>query len=160
MVLRYDEVADLIKIIDASACDELVLETGDLKLVVRRRNASTEARPAGRSADVAAAPQTAQAQPSAAPTAMAAPRPAASGQGQIEIRAPMVGTFYRSPSPNAPPFVEVGARVEVGEPVGLIEVMKLFTTLYAEQAGRVAHVSAENDALVEYGQVLFVLDPS
>jgi biotin carboxyl carrier protein len=72
----------------------------------------------------------------------------------------MVGTFYRAPSPDAPPFVEVGSIVSKGQPLCLIEVMKLFTTIYAERDGRVAYIGAENGAFVEFGQALFVFDPA
>ena len=78
----------------------------------------------------------------------------------IEVRAPMVGTFYRGPSPEAPPFVEPGKVVAEGDPLCLIEVMKLFTTVTAEAAGRVVEICAENAAMVEYGQALFVIEPA
>ena len=72
----------------------------------------------------------------------------------------MVGTFYRAPSPETPPFVEIGSVVKKGQPLCLIEVMKLFTTVYAEQDGRVVQIGAENGELVEYGRTLFVLEPA
>lgn len=162
MALRYDEVADIIRIIDASACDELVLETPELKLVVRRRGAGGPAESAAPppAALTSAGPQTER--------AAAAPRPAApvrspaadggSRTGGLEIRSPMVGTFYRSPSPDAPPFVEMGSEVQKGDAICVIEVMKLFTTIYAEASGRIAHIGAENAELVEYGRVLFVIE--
>ena len=70
----------------------------------------------------------------------------------------MVGTFYRAPSPEAPPFVEVGSLVEKGQALCLIEVMKLFTTIYAERAGRVVQIGPDNGDLVEFGQRLFVIE--
>ena len=76
------------------------------------------------------------------------------------MRAPMVGTFYRSPSPGAPPFVEVGSRVRKGDALCIVEVMKLFTTIAAERDGTIAEIGAENAALVEYGQMLFVMKPA
>ena len=72
----------------------------------------------------------------------------------------MVGTFYRAPGPDAPPFVEVGMVVREGQPLCLIEVMKLFTTINSEIAGRVVQIGAENGELVEYGRTLFVIEPS
>lgn len=69
----------------------------------------------------------------------------------------MVGTFYRSPSPGAPPFVEIGSKVKKGDPICIIEVMKLFTTIHAEWSGTVKEIGAENAELVEYGQMLFVI---
>ncbi len=70
----------------------------------------------------------------------------------------MVGTFYRAPSRDEPPFVEVGSVVGPGQPLCLIEVMKLFTTINAEVSGRVVQIGAENGELVEYGRTLFVIE--
>lgn len=159
MSLTYDEIAEIIKLIDSSSCDELVVETGDIKLVVRRNGASAGAaaeyveRGSAPVAVSAAAPRKARA---AAPKVAAADAAA----GQIEVAAPMVGTFYRAPSPDARAFVDVGDVVGVGDPLCLIEVMKLFTTINAEVAGRIVQIGAENGELVEYGRTLFVIEPS
>jgi acetyl-CoA carboxylase biotin carboxyl carrier protein len=152
MTLSYDEVAEIIKLIDASSCDELVLELGDLKLVVRRHGAGGPA---------AAAPDT-RSEPAADATVSVPTAPAVRERpdGMIEVRAPMIGTFYRAPSPEAPPFVEPGTVVAEGDPLCLIEVMKLNTTVTAEAAGRVVEICAENAAMVEYGQALFVIEPA
>ena len=159
MSLTYDEIAEIIKLIDSSSCDELVVETGDIKLVVRRNGASAGAaaeyveRGSAPVAVSAAAPRKARA---AAPKVAAADAAA----GQIEVAAPMVGTFYRAPSPEARAFVDVGDVVGVGDALCLIEVMKLFTTINAEVAGRIVQIGAENGELVEYGRTLFVIEPS
>lgn len=161
MALRYEEVADIIRIIDASACDELVLETAELKLVVRRRGAAAapEAHSApALGANANPAPAAAPPPPPNRPFALPASAPAAAVRDGIEIRAPMVGTFYRAPSPDDPPFVERGSEVRKGDPLCVIEVMKLFTTIYAEASGRIAYIGAENAELVEYGRVLFVIE--
>ena len=155
MGLSYDEISEILKIIDSSSCDEVVLETGDARLVVRRHGAN--------SAPLAAAPNLA---PAAGPDAAAEtplPPPAAEqvfAPGLHALRAPMVGTFYRAAAPDAPPFVEIGSRIEKDDPVCIIEVMKLFTTILAEHGGTVVEIRAENAAPVEYGQVLFVIDPN
>jgi acetyl-CoA carboxylase biotin carboxyl carrier protein len=156
MALTYDEITEILKIIDSSSCDEIVLETGDVKLVVRRRGtagAPTSAWPESPSAAASGAGT------SAAPGLSPAKTEAPIAEGQHALRAPMVGTFYRAPSPDAPPFVEIGAPIEKGDPVCVIEVMKLFTTIHAERGGTIAEIRAENAALVEYGQILFVIDP-
>ena len=159
MSLTYDEIAEIIKLIDSSSCDELVVETGDIKLVVRRNGASAGAaaeyveRGSAPVAVSAAAPRKARA---AAPKVAAA---ADATAGQIEVAAPMVGTFYRAPSPEAKAFVDVGDVVGVGDALCLIEVMKLFTTINAEVAGRIVQIGAENGELVEYGRTLFVIEP-
>jgi acetyl-CoA carboxylase biotin carboxyl carrier protein len=156
--LKFEEIAEIMKIIDSSSCDELIVETGDVKLVVRR-NGGTGTSPVVER-HVASAP---------APRASAAPAPAAQktaaptavdSSGKLEVTAPMVGTFYRAPSPDAAVFVEVGSVVKKGQPVCLIEVMKLFTTINSEFDGRVVQIGAENGELVEYGRVLFVIDPA
>jgi acetyl-CoA carboxylase biotin carboxyl carrier protein len=151
--LRYDEIAEILKIIDSSSCDELIVETGDVKLVVRRNGATGHAAPAIERPMAAA--------PAAKLAARQAPAPAKgeTAAGQKEVTAPMVGTFYRAPSPEAPVFVEVGSIVQAGQPLCLIEVMKLFTTINSDVAGRVAQIGAENGELVEYGRTLFVLEP-
>ena len=161
MSLRFEEIAEILKAIDSSSCDELVVETGDIKLVVRR-NGAGGAPAAVREFSAPAAPSAASAS-SARPATPATPAAAdkvEAGANQIEIAAPMVGTFYRAPSPDAPPFVEIGSVVRKGEPVCLIEVMKLFTTINAERDGRIVQVGAQDGELVEFGQTLFVLEPA
>lgn len=162
MPLSYKDVADIIKVIDASQLDEVVLELPDVKLVIRRGAASGHAALPMSGPSSASSPSPVAA-PAAAPAA-ARPRPApaaaARTDGQIEVRAPMVGTFYRAPSPKDKPFVEIGSVVKPGQPLGLIEVMKLYTTIEAKQAGRVVEIPAANGNLVEYDQVLFVIEPA
>jgi acetyl-CoA carboxylase biotin carboxyl carrier protein len=152
MTLRYEEVAEILRIIDSSNCDEISIETAEIKLFIRRSgigSAETMRSPSG-----PAAP--------ASEIKREAPRPAdgkiALTAGQFEVTAPMVGMFYRAQSPEAPPFVEIGRVVSKGQPLCLIEVMKLFTTVHAEQEGRVVHIGAENGEFVEYGRTLFVLE--
>jgi acetyl-CoA carboxylase biotin carboxyl carrier protein len=155
--LNYDDIAEILKIIDGSSCDELIVETGDLKLVVRRNSAGTAYSP---SHDIAA-PAAKMPPPVGAQTSAEAQRPAAvKAAHQIEVTAPMVGTFYRASSPDAPPFVEIGKTVRKGDPLCLIEVMKLFTTIASEHDGRIAQIGAENAELVEYGRTLFIIEPA
>ena len=154
MSLTYDEIAEIIKLIDSSSCDELVVETGDIKLVVRRNGAAPGA--AAEYVERGSAPVTVS---PAAPRKVRAASKVEAAAGQIEVTAPMVGTFYRAPNPEAAPFVDVGTVVGVGDPLCLIEVMKLFTTINAEAAGRIVQIGAENGELVEYGRALFVIEP-
>ncbi len=92
-----------------------------------------------------------------------APAPAAEvpapTRALVELRAPMTGVFYRAPSPDAPPYVDVGDFVEEGQIVCLIEAMKVFNEVPAEKSGRVVEVCATNGQLVEQGAVLFRLEP-
>lgn len=84
----------------------------------------------------------------------------ASSGSLIEVTSPMVGTFYRAPSPDAPPYVEVGVRVGKGSVLCIIEAMKLMNELESEVGGTIAKILVENAQPVEYGQVLFLIDPS
>lgn len=159
MSLSYEDVAEILKIIDSSSCDEFIVETGDIKLVVRRNAAPGHVAPVAEragSAPAIAAPPRPRADAAAAQPATTRQAAAA---GQIEVTAPMVGTFYRAPSPDAPPFVEIGTLVEPGHPLCIIEVMKLFTTINSECAGRVVQIGAETGDLVEYGRTLFIIEP-
>lgn len=79
---------------------------------------------------------------------------------RIEIKAPMVGTFYRAPAPDAPPFVEVGDEIEPGQVICIIEAMKLMNEIKAEVKGRIAEVLVENAEPVEFGQALFLIEPT
>jgi acetyl-CoA carboxylase biotin carboxyl carrier protein len=154
--LSYDEISEILKLIDNSSCDELIVETADMKLVVRRNGASGPAQVSELKSS--AQPQSGSSQQAPREVRAAAPKIEA-GQGQVEVAAPMVGTFYRAPSPEAPPFVEIGSVVRKGQPLCLIEVMKLFTTINSEVDGRVVQIGAENAELVEYGRTLFVIQP-
>lgn len=80
--------------------------------------------------------------------------------GRIVLRAPMVGTFYRRPSPQEPPFVNVGSQIKKGDPLCLIEVMKLYTTIEAPADGVIELIGADDAALVEFDQLLFAIRPA
>ena len=163
--LTYREVAEILKVIDASNCDEVVLEIGGTRLVVRRSISGASGH--DQSAVPSAAP-TALAPLSHATPPMAPPPPvesrAATADGTFpgahEVRAPMVGTFYRRPSPQEPIFVGVGQIVTKGQALCLIEVMKLFTTIETTTAGTIEAILPEDGALVEFDQLLFLIRPS
>jgi acetyl-CoA carboxylase biotin carboxyl carrier protein len=157
MTLRFDQVADLIKIIDASACQELVLETTELKLVVRRGSSNPPASPQSTEAPQPTRGSVKEPQVTRAGAPVDGEGTQSNRAGVHEVRSPMVGTFYRAPSPDSPPFVDLGMKVKSGQPVCVIEVMKLFTTIYADLDGEIKHIGASNGELVEYGRVLFVI---
>lgn len=174
MSLTHSDIAEIIRLVDRSTLDELVVEIGDLKVEVRRKGAM----PPAADAPAALAPSA----PSPLPPALVSPEPspsvppapaaaeqdhvpAAAGppdlvEGQVAVRSPMVGTFYRRPAPDEPPYVEVGSEVEADAPLCLVEVMKLYTTIYAKTRGRIARICAQEAELVEYDQILFVVDPA
>lgn len=167
MTLTYAEIAEIIKLIDASSCEEITLDVDGIRLSMRRGGGPAAgggdgADGAGEADEVGAAPGTEPGPPAATPAAdgdppaTGAPAPA---DGLSEIRSPMVGTFYRAPSPTAPPFVEVGDEVREDDPLCLIEVMKLYTTISATGPGRVAEIRAENGAMVGTDEILFLIAP-
>lgn len=167
MSFKYREIAEILKVIDASDCDELMLETAGMRLVVRRQGAAARVDELIVTSPPATRPRGScgHSDEGRENAAVEARHTEVSSQigpcsdGTIEVRAPMVGTFYRAPSPTETPFVEKGDRVKPGQALGLIEVMKLFTTIEATIAGRIKEIPAENATLVEYGQVLFVIEP-
>ncbi|HVB49517.1 MAG TPA: acetyl-CoA carboxylase biotin carboxyl carrier protein [Burkholderiales bacterium] len=153
MGLSESDVARILKLVDESQFDEVRVEFADLKIHLRR-SAAGPAEP--RAAGIPAAPAPAI-EPAQAP---AAPLDARIAQGSAVVRSPMVGTFYRAESPGAPPFVEIGARVEAEDAVCLVEVMKLFNTVKAGTKGTVRDILVADGGVVEYGQPLVVIDPS
>lgn len=99
------------------------------------------------------------AQPAAGASSSASAPPAAAGPQLSEIKSPMVGTFYQSPEPAAQPYVKVGSRVNVGQVVCIIEAMKIMNEIESEVAGVVKEIAAQNSQPVEFGQILFRVDP-
>ena len=152
MALTYKEVADILKIIDASEADEVDIELEGVRLSVRRNTAGSTSATTGKPS----APPPPKIESTVTPVE---PAPAVELLDGIEVRSPMVGTFYRRPSPDDAPFVEVGAKVATDDPLCLIEVMKLFTTIEAKHAGTIKQIAVDDGQLVEFDQVLFVLDP-
>lgn len=160
MPLSHDAVDEILRLIDGAG-GEVHIEDGDFTLIVRRgdgtrRLATTAAGPES------AAPPKGSADRGAATGPAGTPQPeahsVAEGEGTV-VAATMTGTFYTAPSPHDPPFVELGAQVEAGDPLGLIEVMKLYTTVEAPCAGRVVAIAVENAAVVETGAPLFRIEP-
>jgi acetyl-CoA carboxylase biotin carboxyl carrier protein len=143
----------LIDLVQESGIAELEITEGEEKVKIVKGGAVSVSAPAPMS--VPAAPEGRPAGP-AAPAA-AAPADAATGQEGHVVKAPMVGTFYRSPSPDAKAFVEVGQAVKEGETICIIEAMKLMNEIEADAAGVVKAILVENGQPVEYGQPLFIL---
>ncbi len=150
--ISYEEVAQILKVIESSSLDELHLEIGGMVLDVRRNGAGS------RPIETRPAPPIAPA-PIAAPVAPRAAEPAAPlGSDRFRVTAPMLGTFYRAPAPGAPPFVEIGSVVRKGDTLCIIEVMKLINTIAAARDGRVVELPVANAEIVEYGQDVMVLE--
>jgi acetyl-CoA carboxylase biotin carboxyl carrier protein len=164
------DVKDIKKLLDALAAsdtDEFTYETGDFKIHVKRAvepvvvTRSEAAQPAAAPAAAAASPSAAPAQPAQSTPSAAEPAPAEpAADDTVEVTAPIVGTFYASPAPDAPAYVKVGDRVESGTVLCIIEAMKLMNEIEAEVAGTVAEVLVRNEEPVEYGQPLFRIEPA
>lgn len=156
------EIRDLIDFIAKTGLNEVNIETKELKLHVKKepdqkifKSSPVAASPA----PVAAALPALVAQQ--APPSAPAQKPAAetSGKKTVEIKSPMIGTFYRSSTPDTPPFVSVGDKISKGQTVCIIEAMKLFNEIESEVSGTVVKALVENANPVEYDQVLFVVEP-
>jgi acetyl-CoA carboxylase biotin carboxyl carrier protein len=109
---------------------------------------------------MASVPAPVAAAPVAAPASPKAEKPAAAPAGKtVDIKSPMIGTFYRSSNPDSAPFASVGDKVTKGQVVCIIEAMKLFNEIESEVSGTIVKVMVENSSPVEYDQVLFVVEP-
>lgn len=160
--MKTTEIRDLIDFISKTGLNEVNIETSELKLHVKRepdQKVLKSSAPMVAAAPVAAPVVAAAPAPvAAAPKAAPAEAPA-SGKKTVEIKSPMIGTFYRSGNPDTPPFVSVGDKVTKGQTVCIIEAMKLFNEIESEVSGTVVKVMVENSSPVEYEQVLFVVEP-
>lgn len=159
--MKTNEIRDLIDFIAQSGLNEVDIETKELKLHVKREPDQKVMKSAApvMAAPVIAAPA-AVAAPAVAPAAAPkAEKPAAAAVKGLEIKSPMIGTFYRTSNPDSPPFVSVGDKVTKGQTVCIIEAMKLFNEIESEVSGTIVKVMVENSSPVEYDQVLFVVEP-
>lgn len=178
---NFNELKSLLDWVNQSGdIEELSIKYGDIELALSKtpgglshlKAAPAPAAPAPAPAAPAPAPEAPQAAaPAPAPTEASAQEAAApaqqpkadtaaagSGNG-VEVKSPMVGTFYASPKPGADPFVKVGDTVEVGQVLGIVEVMKLMNNIEAKTAGTVTEILAENEDAVEHGQTLMIIEP-
>jgi len=176
--LTYQEILEILKIIDESPCQELRLELEGFKLEIIKRKESLS--PSG---EVSREPASAALPLGPLPGVMkgreeqaakrdkkeesegagAAGTPAASEIKKVsgtEVKSPLTGTFYRAPAPGARPFVEVGETVEAGEQVGIVEVMKLMNSIKTPVKGTVRQILVENETMVKMGQTLMIIEPA
>jgi len=152
--MQTRELKRLLDVLKDTDVSELTLETGEYKLTLKRGFGAPQATfvPVPQVAAAASAPV----EQAAAPQAPAEP---AASERLVDVVAPIVGTFYAAPSPDAPPFVRVGDHVRPGSVLCIIEAMKLMNEIEAETAGVVREVLVDNGQPVEYGQVLFRIEP-
>jgi acetyl-CoA carboxylase biotin carboxyl carrier protein len=162
--MEYKQIQELIKAINKSNISELSVKQGDFEITIKQAQTVSEtqfvavqapmpmAMPAApQPTAIATAPSAAQAAPAAAP--------AAAETGTV-VKSPMIGTFYRSSSPDKPPFVNVGDEVKAGQVLCIIEAMKLYNEIESEFSGRIVKVLADNSSPVEYDQPLFIIEPA
>lgn len=158
--MNLNEIQDLIKFVSKSGVSEVEIERKDFKIIIK---AESKAKAEQQVIYQAAAPQApAQiAAPVAAPAAPVADTPAVADDSRyITVKSPMIGTFYRSTSPDKDPFVSVGSTIQKGSPVCIIEAMKLFNEIESEIAGKIVKVLVDDASPVEYDQPLFLVDPA
>lgn len=156
--MKVKEIRDLIDFISNSGLEEVNIETEEFKIKVKRSNETQVIEKS-----VVAAPVLQAAPPATAPVAAAPSAPAAEAPADaqyITVKSPMIGTFYRSSTPESPAFASVGDKVTIGSPVCIIEAMKLFNEIESEVSGTIVKVLVENAQPVEYDQPLFLVDPS
>jgi len=157
------EIRQLVKMVEGSNINEIEIEEDGKKLRISKsfpsHNGDIHILPA---ATPSALPVAAAASQTAGIDAAAPPAPAepALAANVIEVRSPMVGTFYRAPSPDADPYVEVGQSVAVGQTLCIVEAMKLMNEIETEISGKIKEILVENAQPVEYNQVLFLIEKS
>ena len=164
--MKTSEIRDLIDFISKSGLNEVDIETKELKLRIKREpdqkvfKSTPVVAPVATPIATSVIPQT-QGQPQTPAVTSKAEKSAAetSGKKTIEIKSPMIGTFYRSSSPDSPPFVSVGDKITKGQTVCIIEAMKLFNEIESEISGTIVKAMVENATPVEYDQVLFLVEP-
>lgn len=157
------EIQNLIKFVAKSGASEVKLEMDDVKITIRTGSDSettiVQQVPVQASAPVVQQ-QVPAPVPVAAPEAPAAPAAASDDSKYITIKSPIIGTFYRKPSPDKPVFVEVGTDIKEGDVLCVIEAMKLFNEIESEVTGKIVKVLVDDASPVEFDQPLFLVDPS
>ena len=163
--MELKEIQNLIKFVAKSGASEVKLEMGDVKITIKTGSDSDTT--IVQQVPVAAPmPQAVAAAPPAAPAAPEAEAPAPSKEiatddsRYVTIKSPIIGTFYRKPSPDKPPFIEVGDTVSEGDVLCVIEAMKLFNEIESEVSGKIVKVLVDDSTPVEFDQPLFLVDPS
>ncbi len=144
------EIKQLIKMVELANINEIEIEEEDKKIRITKVSAQN--------VSVSAQPMPAAPAPPVAPAEAAPAAPEARNENLVEVRSPMVGTFYRSPSPDADPYTEVGKTVAAGDVLCIVEAMKLMNEIESEVSGKVVEILVENAQPVEFNQVLFVIE--
>jgi acetyl-CoA carboxylase biotin carboxyl carrier protein len=161
--LDLKELKEILQILEEKEITEFELEEEGMKLRIRKAGpaSSNHAAPPGVLVPaIAALPHAVAMAPRASALSSPEPPPTPEAEaGLMVVKSPIVGTFYRTPDPNAPPFVNVGDRVRVGQVLCIIEAMKLMNEIEAEVAGEIVRIHHESGQPVQYGEPLFTLRP-
>lgn len=152
--MNIQELRELIAMLNDTDIAELSVESNGVKICIKKGAAFVQ--PPAAAAPSAPVPRAQEAGPAEAPEEPP-PQPEGESENLVTVNAPMVGTFYRAPAPDAEPYVKPGDVVEVGQPLCIIEAMKLMNEIESEVRGRVVKVLVENGQPVEYGQPLFLI---
>lgn len=149
--MDIEDIKDLIKMLDQTTVNEVQVETAGIRVAIRKGITGGQFSETPLNTAAAAAPA---AETEKEGKAEELP------DNLVEVTAPMVGTFYRAPSPDSPPFVEVGSTVKKGDTLCIVEAMKLMNEIEAECDGKIIDILVENAQPVEFGQVLFLIAPA
>jgi acetyl-CoA carboxylase biotin carboxyl carrier protein len=173
--MEYKEIQNLIKLIDSTDLTELKLKQGDFELQIRTKEyykfsgktASTmvqapvvQSAPAPPAAPVVEKQDAPPAPAASANAEAAAPVEKSADSNLVDIKSPIVGTFYRSPAPDKDVYVKIGDHIDVGSVVCIVEAMKLFNEIESEVSGKIVEILVEDATPVEYDQVLFRVEPA
>ena len=151
--MDYSEIRKLVQLVEKSAISSLEIEEGELSIRIEKHGPPAVYAPP---VHYAAGVQPAPAAPAHLP---AAPAAAAAASHLLEVKAPMVGTFYRSAGPDKEPFVKVGDRINPGQTLCILEAMKIMNEIESEVGGKVVEILVENTQPVQFDQVLFRIEP-
>ncbi|SHO62564.1 acetyl-CoA carboxylase biotin carboxyl carrier protein [Algoriphagus zhangzhouensis] len=152
--MKAKEIQELIDYISNSGLAEVKIKTEEFELSIKKYSEAPQMKV------VEAAPAPVAAAPAPAPVAAPAAAPAPSNSNLVEIKSPMIGTFYLTPNPDSPAFVSEGDSIKAGQTVCIIEAMKLFNEIESEISGKIVKILVSNATPVEYDQPLFLVDPA
>ena len=152
--MNIKEIKEMINLMNENGLMELEIEKDGMRIRLKKTSAGTEAfaGPIVVEREKISTPSAAEARQIAEATKEAAVK-------TVEIRAPMVGTFYRAPAPEAPPYAEVGQTIEAGQVICIIEAMKLMNEIKSEIRGKILEILVDNAEPVEFGQPMFLIEP-
>ncbi len=159
--MKPKEIQELIDFISKSGLAEVKIETDEFKLSIKKNSEVSVSQAHSHAPAPAPSASTSEPSPAApAPSAPSAPQAEEDTSKYVEVKSPMIGTFYRSANPESDAFANVGDTIKAGQTVCIIEAMKLFNEIESEVSGKIVKILVENASPVEYDQPLFLVDPA